>query len=173
MVMLSELLPADSIIVCDIGGYVHWFDSYFQAKDHTVLISSHWRSMGSGLPGALSASLHQPDKKVIALVGDGGLLMCLGELSTAVKHKIPVTIIVANNHIYEFEKLRMELQGLNPFGVDIHVPDFAALARSFGAEGKKITNSEELEASVKESLNMQGPVVLDVELAQTPLPFLK
>lgn len=173
MVRLCELVPADAVIVCDIGGYIHWFDSYFQANDQTVLISSLWRSMGSGLPGALSASLHQPDKKVIALVGDGGLLMCLGELATAVKYKIPVTIIVANNHLYEFEKLRMEHQGLNPFGVDIHVPDFAALAKSFGVEGKKVTNPDELGPLVTESLNTPGPVVLDVQLSQAPLPFIK
>lgn len=173
MTVLNELAPADSIIVCDIGGYVHWFDSYFQAKDQTILISSHWRSMGSGLSGALSVSLNQPEKKAIALVGDGGLLMSLGEIATAVKYKIPVTIIVANNHLYELEKVRMEHQGLNPFGVDIHVPDFAALAKSFGAEGKKITNPEELALSIKESLSMPGPVVLDIQLAQVPLPYLK
>jgi pyruvate dehydrogenase (quinone)/pyruvate oxidase len=172
MTVLSELVPADAVIVCDIGGYVHWFDSYFQAKDQTILISSHWRSMGSALPGALGASVSQPEKKVIALVGDGGLMMSLGELATAVKYKIPVTIIVANNHLYELEKIRMEHQGLIPFGVYIHVPDFAALAKSFGAEGKTITNPGELEPLITESLTAPGPVVLDVQLVQVPLPFI-
>jgi len=173
MAVLSELLPADSVIVCDIGGYIHWFDTYFQAMEQTILISSHWRSMGCGLPGALAAALNEPGKKVTALVGDGGMLMSLGEISTAVKYQIPVTIIVANNHLYELEKIRMEYQKLNPFGVDIHVPDFAALAKSFGAEGKKITNPDELEQQIKESLEIPGPVVLDVQLSQMPLPFIK
>lgn len=58
MAILSDIIPLDAIISCDVGGFIHWFDTYFQAKEQTVLISSHWRSMGSGLPGALSAALN-------------------------------------------------------------------------------------------------------------------
>lgn len=173
MTTLSEVVPSDAIITCDIGGFAHWFDTFFQAKKHTVLISTHWRSMGSGLPGAIGVSLNQPEKKVITITGDGGLLMSLGELSTAVKYNIPVTVIVANNQMYELEKLKMEYKGLKPFGVDLHVPDFAALANSFGAEGKKVERAEDLEQVLRESIYKNNPVIVDVRLDQVPLPFIK
>jgi pyruvate oxidase len=172
MTVLSDLVPPDAVIVCDIGSYVHWFDSYFKAQEQTVMISPHWRSLGAGLPGALAAVLQQPGKKVLALVGDGGLMPVLGEICTAVKHQVPVAIVVANNHHYEIEQVRMEHQGLTPFGVDISVPDYAALAASCGAEGRKATTSDELYAMLQESLACTGPTVLDVQVAQAGLPFL-
>lgn len=172
MTVLTELVPTNALIVCDIGAYVHWFDSYFKAQEQTVLISSHWRSLGAGLPGALSAALQQSERRVIALVGDGGMMASLGELSTAVKYKIPVSIVVANNHHYEIERVKMEHQGLMPVGVEIKAPDFAALASSCGAIGKRVHTSDELRATLSEALGSDGPVVLDVQLARTGLPFL-
>jgi pyruvate oxidase len=173
MTTLNNAIPGDAIIVCDIGGFIHWFDTYFQAEDHTVLVSSHWRSMGGGLPGALSACISQPGKKVVSLVGDGGLLMSLSEIATAVKYQLPVTVVVANNHQYNLEKNKMEVKGLTPFGCDITVPDFATLAKSFGAEGSNVTEPQQLENVLREGISSDKPFVVDVHLDQISLPFLK
>jgi len=173
MTTLNRVIPEDSIIVCDIGGFIHWFDTYFQAENHTVLVSSHWRSMGGGLPGAISACISQPDKRVVALVGDGGLLMSLGEIATAVKYKLPVTVVVANNHQYNLEKSKMEAKGLTPFGYDITVPDFAALAKAFGGDGRVVAQPDQLESALTESLDSGKPFVVDVNLDTVALPFLK
>ena len=173
MTTLNKAIPGDSILVCDIGGFIHWFDTYFQAEDHTVLVSSHWRSMGGGLPGALSACISQPCKKVISLVGDGGLLMSLGEIATAVKYQLPVTVVVANNHQYHLEKNKMEVKGLTPFGCDITVPDFATLAKAFGAEGRNVTEPQQLENVLREGISSDKPFIVDVHLERISLPFLK
>lgn len=170
MSVLSETIPQDAVIVSDIGAFAHWFDSFFEAHGQTVLISSHWRSMGSGFPGALGAALNT-DKPVIALVGDGGLTTALGEIPTAAKHDIPVTVVVANNFLYELERTRMEHQGQNPVGVDILTPDFAAVACHCGAQGKQIKNPQELKEQLSEAIGSTKPTIVDVHLAQVPLPF--
>jgi thiamine pyrophosphate-dependent acetolactate synthase large subunit-like protein len=129
--------------------------------------------MGGGLPGALSACISQPGKKVVSLVGDGGLLMSLSEIATAVKYQLPVTVVVANNHQYNLEKNKMEVKGLTPFGCDITVPDFATLAKSFGAEGSNVTEPQQLENVLREGISSDKPFVVDVHLDQISLPFLK
>ncbi len=174
MTVLSEKVAEDAIIVCDIGAFTHWFDTYFQASRQTILLSSNWRSMGSALPGAISASLsNDNEKQVIVLTGDGGLLVSLNELATAVKYQLPVTIIVANNNIYEIEKLKMENKNFKPFGIDMRVPDFAELAKSFGAQGLISEEPEKPGLLIEESLNIDKPVVLDVKIEEAQLPFIK
>lgn len=172
MAVLSELVPPNAVIVCDIGAYIHWFDAYFQAQDQTVVVSPNWRSLGSGLPGAIAAALQRPHQRVVALIGDGGIMPTLGELCTAVKLQLPLTIIVANNHRYEIERVRMEHKGLSPFGTDVATPDFAAFAASCGAEGKRATSAHELYTVLQESMGSSGPVLCDVHVAQVGLPFL-
>ncbi|MGI6144530.1 MAG: thiamine pyrophosphate-binding protein [Peptococcia bacterium] len=173
MTTLNKVIPEDAVIVCDDGGFIHWFDTYFQAQEHTVLVSSHWRSMGGGLPAALSACIAQKERKVIALVGDGGLLMSVGEIATAIKYQLPVVVVVANNHHYNLEKGKMESQGLIPFGCDLVVPDFAALAKAFGGEGKMVKKPEQLEIVLKESLTSSKPYIVDVQIDNVSLPFLQ
>ena len=173
MITLSKTVPANATIVCDIGGFIHWFDTYFQAQDQNILVSSHWRSMGGGLPGALSACIARPDRAAVALVGDGGLLMSLGELATAVKYKLPVIVVVANNHQYNLEKSMMETTGMTPFGYDIKVPDFSKLAQAFGAKGKSVTQAEQLEEALIESFTDNETTVIDVHLSDISLPILK
>ncbi|MDT3699747.1 MAG: thiamine pyrophosphate-binding protein [Thermincola sp.] len=172
MTILHRVVPGDSVIICDVGGFMHWFDTYFRAQNHTVLLSSHWRSMGGGLPGAISACISQVDKKVIALVGDGGLMMSLGEVATAVKYQLPVCIVIANNHQYNLEKSKMEAQGLLPFGHDPAVPDFAVLARAFGCEGRVVSKADQLASALTEALGSSKPFVVDVHLNNATLPFL-
>lgn len=172
MTTLSKVLPKDSIIVCDIGSFMHWFDTYFQAEKHKILISHQWRSMGYGLAGAVGACVAQRDKKVFALMGDGGLLMSLGEFATLVKYNLPITIVVANNQEYNLEKSKMEAQGLTPFGYKISPPNFAALAQAFGLEGRTVNTRDQLEAVLQESLNKSKPFLIDVNLASVSLPFL-
>lgn len=173
MAVLGDLVPADAVIVCDIGAHVHWFDSYFMANEQAVLISSRWRSLGAGLPGAIGAALAQPERTVVALVGDGGMLASLGALCTAVKYAVPVTVVIVNNRRYEIEAERMARRGMEPEGIDVPEPDFSALAASCGAWSRKVTSHDELTAAWHESRDVSGPVVLDVHVARAELPFLR
>ncbi|WP_366923160.1 thiamine pyrophosphate-binding protein [Metallumcola ferriviriculae] len=172
MAVLGKVLPSDAVVVCDVGGFIHWFDTYFENKGQEVLGSSHWRSMGGGLPGALSACIHFPGRHIVALVGDGGMLMSVNELATAVKYQLPVTVVVANDHSYNLEKVKMEKEGLKAFGYDIKVPDFSEAARAFGAMGRKVTQAEQFPGALRECLATQKPAVVDVHLDPVPLPLI-
>ncbi len=169
---LSQTVAGDAIIASDIDGFMHWFDRGFEAREQTLLISSHWRSMGAGIPAAISAKIARPEKQVFALVGDGGFLMSLAEILTAVKYRLPITVIVANNHLYGLEKHKMQAQGMTPFGNDIRVPDFAAYAHASGAKGFRVEKPDQLENILNTALNCGEPAVVDVQLAYIPLPNL-
>jgi len=170
---LNRTLAADAIIACDIGSFGHWFDRGFQARQQTVLLSSRWRSMGAGLPAAIAAKISCPEKQVIALVGDGGLLMSMPELLTAVKYRLPVTVVVANNHEYALETARMQAQGLTPFGNNILTPDFAAYAKAAGAHGYRVEDSAQLESTLTEAFGSNEPTVVDVQVSNPQLPNLQ
>lgn len=169
---LNRTLAADAIIACDIGSFGHWFDRGFQAREQTVLLSTRWRSMGAGLPAAIAAKISCPEKQVIALVGDGGLLMSMPELLTAVKYRLPVTVVAANNHEYALETATMQAQGLTPFGNNILTPDFAAYAKAAGARGYRVEDPAQLESALTEALSSNEPTVVDVQVSNPPLPNL-
>ncbi len=169
---LNQTAAEDAVIACDIGSFIHWFDRGFQARSQTVLVSNRWRSMGTGIPAAISAKICHPGKQVLALVGDGGFLMSMAEILTAVKYRLPVTVIVANNHQYSLETQRMQAQGMTPLGNDILTPDFAVFAGSCGAQGFRLTDPARLEATLGEAFNCGQPAVVDVQVADIPLPNL-
>ncbi len=172
MAVLSKTVSDNALIICDIGSFIHWFDTYFQAEKQMIMVSTNWRSMGSSLPGGLSACLHFPDRQIIVITGDGGLLMSISELSTAVKYKLPVKVVVANNYQYQLEKSRMEIKGLTPHGYDLKTPDFARVAEAYGVRGIKIEDAQELKNSLQDGIDTDGPVLIDVHLSQDPLPGL-
>lgn len=173
MAALSQSVDSEAIITLDIGSFLHWFGRSFKVKNHIVLVSGKWRSMGSGLPAAIGAKIARPDKQVIAVVGDGGFLMSMAELVTAVRYNLPVTVIVMTNSVYSLEKHKMALEGLTPFGCDIKAVDFAGFAESCGARGFRVTDPRDLEAILTEALNCNKPAVVDVQTADEKLPFLR
>lgn len=170
MTVLGKTIDNDAYVHCDIGSFIHWFDTYFQATDQIINVSTYWRSMGSALPGGLSTCLHYPDRQSIVLTGDGGLLMSLSELATAVKYQLPVKVVVVNNQQYQLEKSRMEKGGMTPYGYDLHVPDFASVAESFRVKGIRVDDVQMLEKNLQDGLNIEAPVVLDIQVSQIPLP---
>ncbi len=167
---LSKITANDAVIALDIGSFMHWFDRSFQTDSQTVLISSEWRSMGAGLPAAIGAKIALPERQVVCLTGDGGMLMSMGELATAVRYNLAVTIIVFNNRGYILEKQKMQAEGFNPFGYELKVPDFARCAEACGAKGIEVENPDKLDEVLAEALNYNQPVLVDVTVSDVPLP---
>lgn len=170
---MSRIVDENAVITLDIGSFIHWFGRGFKMKNQTILVSGKWRSMGSGLPAAIGAKIALPDKQVISLVGDGGFLMSMAELVTAVRYNLPVTVIVVSNSVYSLEEHKMALEGLIPYGYKLNTPDFAALAEASGAMGFRISEPHDLEAVLNEAFNCNKPAVVDVQTADEKLPFLK
>lgn len=161
--VLNGVLPEDAVIAVDTGEFMHWFDRGFIAKNRQqVIISGYWRCMGCGLPFGLGARAASPGKKVVVLTGDGGFIMTMQEIITAVRYSLPVTVIIFNNSAYSLEKHRMQKAGMDPFGVEVKAPDFAAFAAACGAEGIRVEEPEMLREALARAMALDRPVVVDI-----------
>lgn len=170
---LNRHIPADAIISLDVGDHVLWFNRYFRGTGRQdILISGYWRSMGCGLPFALASSLVQPHRASVAIVGDGGLSMSLAELLTAVRHRLPVVIVVFNNRSLAMEEHEMEMLGLRVHGVGLNNPDFARFAGLCGARGYRVQRAKELDHALEQAFQEDGgPALIDVVTSPAPLPM--
>lgn len=171
MQALSTLVAEDAVIAVDEGAFSHWFDRDFQAKDQQVLVSARWRSMGAALPGAIAAQLRFPGRQVLALVGDGSLLMSLGEFTTAVKYNLPIAVLVANNRLFALEKDKTLAARLEPLGLEVSAPDFSQYAQACGARGFRVEKSHQIEDVLRQALTHQGPALVDVICEDVRLPL--
>ena len=171
MADLAPLIAPDAIISLDIGAFMHWFDRNFQAENQRILLSSRWRNMGAALPAAVGAKLLYPDKQVVALVGDGGFLMSMGELVTAVKYKLPLVVLIVNNQLYGLEKDKTIDQKLTPLGLGIPAIDYHLYAQACGARGFKLENPADLENVFSQAIAAPGPAVINVICRDRRLPY--
>jgi pyruvate dehydrogenase (quinone) len=129
--------------------------------------------MANAMPQAIGAQCANPERQVIALSGDGGLSMLMGDLLTLRQHKLPVKIIVFNNSSLSFVELEMKAAGYLETGTGLENPNLASVAQAMGIEGIRVEDPANLENSVKQAFQYKGPVLLDVlvnrqELALPP-----
>lgn len=168
---LNRHIPANAVISLDVGDHVLWFNRYFRGTGRQdVLISGYWRTMGCGLPYALASGLVQPQRPAVAVVGDGGLGMCLAEMLTAVRLRSPAVVIVLNNRSLAMEEHEMEMLGMRVDGVGLNNPDFARFASLCGARGLRIERPRELDHVLKQAFEGPGPTLVDVVASPVPLP---
>jgi pyruvate dehydrogenase (quinone) len=125
--------------------------------------------MANALPHAVGVQAAHPGRQVIALSGDGGLAMLLGELITLTQNRLPVKVVVYDNSSLAFVEVEMKAAGFVNFGTDLENPDFAAVANALGIRGFRVEKSSELESVVEEFLAHDGPAVLDVVTARQEL----
>jgi pyruvate dehydrogenase (quinone) len=135
-------------------------------------------SMANSMPQALGISALDRNRQVVAFCGDGGLSMLMGDLITAVVHKLPVKIVVFNNGRLGMVKLEMEQVGYPEFGTVLHNPEFSAVAEAVGMRGFRVDAASELESTIREAFAVDGPVLIDVltnpdEIAIPPKPTLE
>ncbi|MFT5066273.1 MAG: acetolactate synthase-1/2/3 large subunit [Yoonia sp.] len=141
---LSDNLPEDAILTNGAGNYAAWLHRYFVYKGYSTQLAPTSGSMGYGFPAAISASLHNPDKVVVCLAGDGCFQMTCNELSTAAQHGATPIVVVMDNGRYG--TIRMHQEKTYPgrvSGTALVNPDFAALARAYGGYGEHVTRSED------------------------------
>ena len=117
--------------------------------------------MASAMPNAIGIALAFPGRQVIAVCGDGGLSMLLGDLLTIAERKLPIKLVVLNNSGLEFVHIEMEEAGIEPFGVGFENPDFAKLADAIGITGIRLEDPREVKDGVSRLLSTPGPALLD------------
>ncbi|MFD8144674.1 thiamine pyrophosphate-dependent enzyme [Streptomyces sp. NPDC059708] len=153
----------DAVFTCDTGMATVWLSRFVTMRANRRLIGSYnLGSMANAMPQALGAQLWAPDRQVVALCGDGGLSMLLGDLMTIKTYRLPVKLVVFDNRRLGMVKLEQEQTGLPEFGTELDNPDFAAVATALGLTGIRITDPAELHEGVRRALATPGPVVLDV-----------
>ncbi len=161
---LNRLLPADAIVTHDAGNFSTWMHRYYFFRDQQVLLGAEAGAMGFGVPAAVAASLRYPNRKVVCLVGDGGMLMTGNELATAVMYGAKPLILLSNNGSYG--TIRQYQEKAYPgriMGTRLRNPDFAALGRAFGAQTWVIDNDRKIPSVLAAALAADGPALVEVK----------
>ncbi|WP_144764797.1 ubiquinone-dependent pyruvate dehydrogenase [Curtobacterium sp. 9128] len=162
--VLDQLADDDAVFIPDVGSPVVWASRYLTMNGKRRLIGSFWHgSMANAMPQAIGAQTAFPDRQVIAMAGDGGLTMLLGELVTIVQNKLPVKIVVFDNSSLNFVELEMKAAGFVNFGTELTNPDFAAVAEAIGLKGFRVDESDQLEDALAAALAHDGPALVSVK----------
>lgn len=171
---LQQILPDDVIISLDSGVHHNWFMQFWQARrPQSMLNSWGYSSMGFGVCGILGAQLAAPDRRCVAVVGDGGFTMTPYVLCTAVEYQLPVIWVVWNNFAWSaIRDLQYGLFDGREIGTAFYHgktgqpynPDFAAWARACGAQGFTVTRPQELRGAMEQALASGEPCVVDVHV---------
>lgn len=163
MYEINKLAFDDAIFTVDTGMTCVWGARYLEATGKRHMLGSfNHGSMANALPQAIGAALAYPDRQVIALCGDGGLSMSLGDMETIVQYKLPVKIVVFNNRSLGMVKLEMEVGGLPDWQTDMMNPDFAQVAQAMGMPGFTVSNGEELLNTLFNAFQLDGPALVNV-----------
>jgi pyruvate dehydrogenase (quinone) len=160
---LDELAGPDAVFTMDTGMCCVWGARYLRAAEGRRFLGSYNHgSMANALPQAVGAQAAYPGRQVIALSGDGGLAMLLGELLTVAQYQLPVKVVVFNNHRLGMVQLEQEAAGLPHYGVDLKNPNFAVLAQAVGLTGLRVEDPAEVRPALQRALESSGPVLVDV-----------
>jgi acetolactate synthase-1/2/3 large subunit len=162
---LRRALAPEDIVVSDVGAHKIWVARLFQAYEpNTVIISNGFAAMGISLPGAIAAKLVHPDRKVVALCGDGGFLMNSQELETAKRIGTPIVVVIWRDNGYGLIDWKQRNAYGRPYAVEFDNPDFVAYAESFGIPGFRPASADDLYPTLKKALELEGPAVIDVPI---------
>jgi acetolactate synthase I/II/III large subunit len=165
LVDLRRALAPDDIVVSDVGAHKIWVARLYQTYEpNTVVISNGFAAMGIALPGAIAAKLVHPDRKVVALCGDGGFLMNSQELETARRVGANVTVVVWRDDGYGLIDWKQRNEFGRPFGVEFGNPDLVAYAASFGLAAFRPTSADELYPVMMRALEHDGPSLVEVPI---------
>jgi len=160
---INELAEKDAIFTVDTGMCCVWAARYIEGTGQRKMLGSfNHGSMANAMPQAIGAALSCPGQQVIALCGDGGLSMMLGDLMTIVQYKLPVKIIVFNNRSLGMVKLEMEVAGIPDLETDLLNPDFAKIAEAMGMAGITINEPDKVKAGLEKAFQLDGPVLVSI-----------
>ena len=160
---VRRAMPDDGIICLDNGVYKIWFALNYRAHEpNTVLLDNALATMGAGLPSAMGARLVEPDKKIMAICGDGGFMMNSQELETAVRLEMDLVVLVLRDDGYGMIKWKQGDMGFPNWGLDYGNPDFVKYAESYGAHGHRIGSTAELLTTLTVCLDAKGVHLIEI-----------
>ncbi|WP_026888418.1 acetolactate synthase large subunit [Clostridium beijerinckii] len=159
---VRKVMGPDDIVVSDVGAHKMWIARHYNCyKPNTCIISNGFATMGIGVPGAIAAKLINPDKKVLAITGDGGFMMNSQEIETAIRIGTPFVTLIFNDSNYGLIKWKQ----LDQYGKSCYVnfanPDFVKLAEGMNAKGYRIEKAEDFIPTLEEAFRQTIPVIID------------
>jgi acetolactate synthase I/II/III large subunit len=160
---IRKVMPADGIIALDNGVYKVWFArNYFAQLANTVLLDNALATMGAGLPSAMEAARLYPDRRVMAICGDGGFMMNSQELETAVRLKLNLVILILNDNAYGMIRWKQYAMGFQDYGLEFNNPDFVMYANSYRATGHRVDNAESFIPLINACYEQGGVHLIDL-----------
>jgi pyruvate dehydrogenase (quinone) len=167
---LDELAADDAIFSCDVGTPTIWAARYLTMNGKRRLLGSfNHGSMANALPQAIGAQVSHPGRQVVALSGDGGLAMLMGDLLSLRQLKVPVKIVVFKNNSLAFVELEMKAAGLLDFGTNLENPNFAKIAEAAGLWGLTAETPDQVRPMIAAALEHDGPALLEVPISRQEL----
>ncbi len=168
--LVSDLAADDAIITVDVGTPTVWAARYLKMTGkRRLLFSGNHGSMANALPQAMGAQAAFPDRQVISLSGDGGFAMSMGDFLSLAQLGLPVKVIVFDNSLLGFVAMEQKAGGFLDVNVQLHNPDFAAIAEACGVLGLRVEDSDALEPALRRALAHPGPALVDVRTAPQEL----
>ncbi len=162
---LEARLPDDAIIATDAGNFSGWVQRFFRFRRFRSQLGPTNGAMGYGVPAALAAQVAAPERQAVCLVGDGGFLMTGQELATALQYDLAPLILIVNNGLYGTIRMHQEREyPTRVTGTELRNPDFAAMARAFGAFGATVARTAEFAPALEAALAAGGAAVVDLRI---------
>jgi acetolactate synthase-1/2/3 large subunit len=164
---VRSVMPHDGIVTLDNGMYKIWFARNYRTRvANTLLLDNALATMGAGLPSAIAASLLNPQRRVLAVCGDGGFLMNSQEMETAVRLGLNLVVLVLEDNAYGMIRWKQEVDGFADFGLRFGNPDFVAYAKAYGAKGSRVSSAAGLVAGLEAAFGGGG-----VHLVVVPVDY--
>ncbi len=155
-------MPEDGIICLDNGVYKIWFARGYEAYHaNTVLLDNALATMGAGLPSAMMSAMIYPERKVMAVCGDGGFMMNSQEMETAVREKLNLTVLILNDSSYGMIRWKQANMGFKDWGLQYGNPDFVKYAESYGANGYRVESAAHLKELLAHCNSTPGVHLID------------
>jgi len=154
---INAVVSRDGMLALDNGMYKIWIArNYITSEQNGVLLDNALATMGAGLPSGIAAKMLYPQKKVLVVAGDGGIMMSIAELETAVRLGINLVVLILDDSGFGMIRWKQKDMNLKEFGLSFNNPDFVKLAESFGAVGHKVTEASMLEDTLRNAFDSKG-----------------
>lgn len=162
---IRAVMPEDGIVCLDNGMYKIWFARNYRTHvANTLLLDNALATMGAGLPSAMMAAMLHPDRRVMAVCGDGGFMMNSQEMETAVRLGLNLVVVVLNDSAYGMIRWKQAVDGFPDFGMSFGNPDFVRYAEAYGAKGSRVTAVNDLAPTLEAAFEGGGVHLVDVPI---------
>ena len=163
--VLRDVLPGDGIMTCDVGAHTHLIGQHWRTpQPGTQIMTNGWSAMGFGLPAAIAAKLCRPDTPVCCVLGDGGFLMTVGELATAVREKLPLVIVVFTDNDLALIRIKQERKQNPIYGTPVRADGTIGGPSLFGVPVTVARDPAEFRAALEAGFAAEGPVIVEALL---------